>query len=435
MIVPNNQNAIGKSLLSHGVKLPCVAHFHLSFYELAFFIYVSLTWLARTTVIHISGNPGLELVETLLQLVALALLALTMLKQRHTVCEWLASAAIVVAAFLIWRTSKEGWYFWTAAFIVCGRDASLKRLALILLLSISTVVSLSVVLSLAGLVDNVILDRKGTSYRYSMGFAHPNFFASALIVIAACLVTLNYRKSAAVVLLPLVALLLPCLFVAGSRASSLCLLLVGLLYIAFRVAERFNACTLITLISLVVFVAMVLVSVWFAAFYNPDNPLNAMLDSFLSGRLRLANLYYEVHHPALFGYSYPDGPVQYVQNAGGTEYNFLVDNLYAHILLRYGLLAFAMFIFTVVAFYIKAIRERYFGFLLLGMTLFLVYGFSESLGCRVECNFFLISFSTLLYGFPLKRAEGFAENREQTEAGLTAVELIRSLHTRLGRAK
>ena len=128
-------------------------------------------------------------------------------------------------------------------------------------------------------------------------------------------------------------------------------------------------------------------------FFDPGDSLHRWLDSLLSGRLSLSNVYYQDHMPGFFGYGYEDGTV-YIAN--GDEKTFVVDNMFSHIMLRYGMVAWLILTFMLVALYLKAYKEVYFGPQLFGITLFLIYGFSETLGCRIECNYFLISLSSLL---------------------------------------
>lgn len=143
-------------------------------------------------------------------------------------------------------------------------------------------------------------------------------------------------------------------FVAGSRTAGLCLIIFALaipLYVLMKGrpwAYRASA------VLAVLFVCIVAISVGYMVFYDPSRPFDSMLNNILSGRIRLLNMYYLAHSPGLLGYDYAAGPVICVD---GKELAFVVDNLYGHVLLRRGLVAFAIFVVSIIALCIKMYKE------------------------------------------------------------------------------
>ena len=335
----------------------------------------------------------------LVQISVLLLLAIAFFSQRATLGEWLSAIAIGAIGFIAWRTAAEGWLFWIALFVICGKGIKLKPLACITFATLFVVIVFSSCASSVGLIENKIVFRGDTGVmRNPLGFDHPNFLGAALLV--ACISLVPLVKGRRIVFLSVL-----CVFAAGismlaadSRTSALCLGALAMMIPIYAVVKHASRGREASIILLLVLAVMVLVSFGYMAFYDQARPLDAMLNSAFSGRLQLAHTYYLDHAPGLFGYGYEDGTVFY---ADGEEYTFVVDNLFAHVLLRYGVIACALFLFGLFALFRKMHKEAYFGPVLLGMGLFLTYGMSETLGCRVECNFFIISLWTVLYHRPL----------------------------------
>lgn len=368
-------------------------------YYIAFFLYSVWTWLSRSSFIDDGGAVPIKLVEKMVQAIVLVFLSGAFFRTRATAREFSIAAVLFLLGFIVWRTAGEGWLFWLALFIVCGKGVKLSTLSSVALASVLLVTLLAGTASAAGVIDNNVVVRGSTgAIRNPLGFDHPNYLGAALLVV--CMSLVPFAKGKRIVLLSVCCVLAACVsgFIADSRACALCLGALALVLPIYEVVRRRGWGRRTGLVLLVALIAMVLVSFYFMVFYNPSRTVDALLNSALSGRLQLAHTYYLDHTPGAFGYSYSDGTVYY---ADGKEYTFVVDNLFVHVLLRYGVIACAVFLFGLIALCIKTHKEKYFGPLLLGMGVFLVYGMSETLGCRVECNFFIISLWTVLYHRPI----------------------------------
>lgn len=391
-------------------------------YYLAFALYSVWSWLNRTTIWSIESMPAISIVENMIQLSILALLAISFLKQRATRGEWVLALLTLCLGFTVWLISDEGWFFWIIIFVVCGKGARLLPLAVISLMSVLAVTVLSFGLSSFGVIEDKIIVRESSEEaRHSMGFEHPNSFGAALLVITISLTVVCWHKKTAVLVVVALAASYLSAIVADSRTTSLCLVAMAVILPVIKLAEKkkggLQACASL-LLGLVVL--MVVVSIFLGVFYDPSRSVDVFLDRLFSGRIRLANAYYENGGLTLFGYNYPAGPMYWT---GIEECNFVVDNLYAHILLRYGLVAFILFVIAVVLLLVKMIRCGSSGALLFGIGMFLIYGLSETFGFRVECDFFIIALWTVLYRCPVNQfddranyvgvQEGVPSNREE----------------------
>lgn len=390
-------------------------------YYLAFFLHVLWTWLDRTTLWDMDTSAVASIIEKLIQAAILILLARAFVRRRATLREWVSALAIGVVGFIAWRTAKEGWLFWIALFVICGKGVHLKPLAFLTFVSVVAVMLFAAVASNMGFIENQIMARGSNGViRNPMGFAHPNSFGAALLVACMSLVPLVPRRRCAVVSIPCLAAALLSLFVADSRTSFLCLLVVAVALFAYSAMPRKSMGRRSGLLLLFLVIAAAAVSFWYMAFFDPSRPLDTLLDRALSGRLSLAHTYYLDHSPSLFGYGYADGTPYWTN---GREHTFLVDNMFAHVLLRYGIIACIVFMSGLLALCVKTAREGYFGPVLFGMAIFVAYGLSEALGCRVDCNFFIISLWTVLYHRSILDFDDTEDPHTSVEFGGNALKL------------
>lgn len=389
-----------------------------SAYYLAFFLHVFWIWLDRTTLWDMDTSPVASIAEKLVQVLVLLLLAWVFVHQRATRREWMFALMIGVIGFIVWRTAKEGWLFWIALFVICGKGVRLKPLALLTFVSVAAVMLFAAVASNTGLIENQITMRTSNGViRNPMGFAHPNSFGAALLVACMSLVPLVPRKRCVVLAIPCLAAALLSLLVADSRTSFLCLFAVAVALFVYSAMLRKHVGRKTGLLLLLLVIAAAVVSFGYMVFFDPARPLDALLDRALSGRLRLAHTYYLDHSPSLFGYDYANGTPYW---ANGEEYTFVVDNMFAHVLLRYGVIACVAFLSGLLALCAKMMKEGYFGPALFGMVLFIAYGLSETLGCRVDCNFYIISLWTVLYHRPISDFDDSDGLGASTELGINA---------------
>lgn len=399
-------------------------------YYIAFFLYCVWTWLSRSSFIDGGGSEPIKLMEKIMQIVVLVFLGSAFFRTRATAREFSVATVLVLLGFVVWRTAGEGWLFWLVLFVVCGKGAKLSVISNIALTSALLVAILSATASAVGIINNNVLVRGSTGViRNPMGFDHPNTFGAVLLVISASIFMSCEKRGArgsllfaAIVCISSASI---AFFVAESRTAALCLFVFSatiLLYMLMKGRSwSFRASAVLTSL----FVGVVAISIGYMVFYDQNRPFDSMLNSILSGRIRLLNMYYLDHSPRLLGYDYSSGPMVCID---GKELTFVVDNLYGHVLLRHGLIAFVIFVFAIIALCIKMYKEKYFGPLLLGMGVFLVYGMSETLGCRVECNFFIISLWTVLYHRPISDFDDAAGSAQ--ENSVSEVELQSNLSFR-----
>lgn len=308
---------------------------------------------------------------------------------------WVIATLLVLVGFLSWRQSGEGWLFWLALFVVCADGVRLQPLACIVFVIFLATIALTIMFASAGLIENRLSVRAGV-VRSAMGFTHPNILGLYLLVTCTAFSVIRFGKN------PIPDLLMICfagvinLTVADSRTAALLSCFQALLLIAFYCIRSNNGRKIARRCFAVLVVGVLLLSMYFMVCYNPSDPLHAMINKILSGRLRLAHGYYSMQPLTLLGSTFDGLPSIYYED--GVPKTFVVDNAWCHLVLRFGVIPALLFTVGYLFLFFRLLREKRWDVLLFGLVLMAVYGFSERFGIRFECNFFLYALGAeLLY--------------------------------------
>lgn len=367
-------------------------------YYVAFAMYVGWEWLNRTTLWDLDTSIVASYAEKVVQASVILLLANCFFRQRASAQEWLTAIGISILGFTVWRTAAEGWLFWLALFVVSAKDVRIKPLAIIVVALVGGIFVFAVSASALGFIENLSTVRVDGTVRMAMGFSHPNSFGASLLAICMGMIVLMRERHQWLISLICLFWAFLCLKYADSRTSAACLAFIAVslpLYNLLIRGGRFRygpSCLVLLLLCLTA------ISVYFMLHFDPERNLDASLNSLLSGRLSLSHTYYLDHSPALLGYNYTDGTIY---QAGDKTFTFVVDNLYVHILLRYGIIAWIIFFGSLLILFFRMAKERYSGAIVYGLAILLIYGLSETLGCRIEVNFYAIALWTVLYHKPI----------------------------------
>ncbi|MDO4291395.1 MAG: hypothetical protein Q4C41_09235 [Eggerthellaceae bacterium] len=384
-------------------------------YYLAFALYFFAVVLGRTTLEDFLFVPIDDAIDAL-QAVVLLLLLCKFVFQRAPLSSWVLAAALVLVDFISWRQSAEGWLFWLALFVVCGEGVRLRPLAAISLVMSLTTVLVATSLASMGFVEDVVSSRAGV-VRHAMGFSHPNSLGLYLLSACVSFSVLRFGKN------PLPDILLigvadaVNLAVADSRSTVLLSFVQVLLLLVFYTvkSERGRGVARAGICAGVL--AVFALSMYLMVAYDASSGWQSSLNQLLSGRLNLAHSYYEMQPLTLFGSSFEGFEPIYWEN--GEPVAFLVDNAWCHLVLRYGVVPTACLLTGMFLLFKRLVTRRRWDALLFGLTLMAVYGFTETYGIRIECNYFLFALGAeLLYG--PRAARGAQSGRNKAWEGLPA---------------
>lgn len=366
-------------------------------YYLAYGLYFFSCILDRTTFDEFLFIP-VPLLSKILSLAILCLLLFKFILQKASVNGWLLATFIVLIGFVSWRNSQEGWLFWLALFIVCSEGVELNKLAIVSLVLSIMILLIAPLFAASGIIENITLIRSGV-VRYSLGFSHPNSFGMYVILACTSISVLAFGKTPIFQSVLLICAAFLITVVSDSRSTAILAIFQVLLLFVFYKVEDKRLRRFISVGYVVAVVFIIFISFYFMVNYNPARSLDSVLNSLLSGRLRLAHGYYQMKGLSLFGTTFFDSPAIYWEN--GKPYDFVVDNAYCHLILRYGIIPAALFLIGLFSLLIKLIRQNRWDSLLFGIVLMSVYGLTENLGVRIECNYFLFAIGADLLFSPV----------------------------------
>lgn len=309
-------------------------------------------------------------------------------------------AALVAMLFsIIWLNAGLFSLVMLLLFIVSYDGVSITRLARITLISGFLSIAVIVLLWFFGVANDVILTRSLTGFeRHSFGFTHPNALGMLLLNLSMVWVFLTKGEGIVKNLgLPVLIIIANFLFI-DSRSS---IVLIGtLIFVAlFRdLAPQYvkRAFWKIPIHFLYVFiVALVLFSI---IHFPQSNQALEIIDNLLSGRISLANGYYQYYGITLLGSDIRIGEIinrdmlSYFSTQRAT-----VDCGYVYLLLSGGIASFISF----VALYCWALRKIWLarnGILLAIAFVGLISGVLETSFLDLQTNFGLLIAGLALFG-------------------------------------
>lgn len=372
-------------------KLSEVKNLSLYFFYVAFVLYFLFVWASR---INFDASLPMSAIKSVLRLAIVILLFGRYLFVNLNWKGYVLTAALAIGGLLTWRISGEGWLFWLVLFVITAQGVDYHRLALIS--AIQSFVLLIVVPSFC--LVGIIGDRKiyhDTFTRSSLGFMHPNNFGLLILVFSVSLTVLFLKSKVWLPASLTMILAVANYFISHSRSSVISLVLLVALSVIFAFVTNHRAQQIISYALLGIVGFCITLSYIAMVFYTPSSQLWRNLDVLLSGRLRLAHEYFVMHPLTLLGRSYvADAPI--ARDFDGKYVEFLVDNSYAHLLLRYGILATIILLGAYIAVLVKLVKTSRWDEVLLVLGLFAVYGLMETSGIRIEANFMLVALGTEL---------------------------------------
>jgi hypothetical protein len=363
------------------------------FFCLAFALYFAVALLSHTTIETFFGIDSATFIDVV-QLIVIFLLFIKVCLNKASFYQWLLIVVLVSIGFVTWRVSNEGWFFWLVLFVVCGQGVRIKPLAQIAFIELILLFSFVVIQYNLGNAQDVASVRPDGKVRHTFGFSHPNNVGMYLLCLALSFSVLRFGKTP----IPDLILLAACGYInltyLDSRSTLVVFVLQGMILLIFYFIKNSSLQKAILFLFFCIALLVMVFSIFCMLFYNPDDSLFSDLNDLLSRRLYLSNAYYKLGGVTLFGNDYSTYNTIYWEN--GKAYNFVVDNAYCHILLRYGIVAFIIFVGAFYSLFYTFVKEVRWDALSFALILMSVYAFTETLGIRVECNYFLISIASLV---------------------------------------
>ena len=247
-----------------------------------------------------------------------------------------------------------------------------------------------------GLTNDVVLYRYGTDIaRNSFGFSHPNIFGIFITMISIEFIYIHRNKFKYIYLIPLFAVVIFIIYYTDSRASALLLILFIIYCLFSKTLSKFFDININKKVFTNIFLILTILSFIMAYLYRINNQLGIILNELFTTRIQFIDYYLNNYNITLFGTKLLLISSENAKLLGVSP--LILDNLFAYLLLRYGLVSFLI----IMIFYNKSIKIAYKHnnkFLVAILVLLAIYGLMEKYPIHIVYNCFIIYFSNVLYG-------------------------------------
>lgn len=366
-------------------------------YYVAFAIYVVGSFINQTTFSE-SGVPTGTIFKVV-QIAASFCLAVKLLLQRCKVTSFLVAIVLIVLGFVSYINSGEGYLFWTFLFIVCGKDVDIRTLAKIVLYTVGPLLLFTMTAAQAGIIPTYYMAEAGErDVRSCMGFLHPNRLGQFLFTVCLATAVIDFRIRKHRTVMVSVLCFAVALFVCNSRTAcaAIALVLVATVFTPVLVKHRKGFLFCSALICILVFSF----SMFFMVSYDSNNRLMAELNEFFTTRLSLMHQAYKTYGISILGQECTGGPVVSYSLVTREPYYFYVDNVFAHCVIKLGLLPTLAFLALVGVCLFKARSSSELDAAVLGLMILMVLGLSSLDLLYIDCNYFAVAMAASLYDIP-----------------------------------
>lgn len=339
---------------------------------------------------------------------ALLVISKLILEQRYSLSLLLYMILTGLLLTVVFFRSTYNHIFYLLLFMLgtrCVDTESIVRLDFYLRIGLMLLI---IFCSLTGIVENYITYRTGTQdYRYSLGFAHPNTFASLIMLLMLEDAWLHKRRFNVLYMLAMLVTAVLVFVITLNRTAVMIIMLFPFMLLLTR--NRKNKSRIsgkATVMGQLAFPLAVIISV-LAMNLCTENPIFGLLDKLMSNRFTNCAVLYERYGIPLFGQRVE---LVSMKIARREQINIaLLDVAYLRTLLQAGplvLLLMGWLHFNAVRYAVSQ-NDRV---KLLVICIFAAYGISESLYNNVFMNFSLVVGACGVFDvFEGSRREAFPE--------------------------
>ena len=206
---------------------------------------------------------------------------------------------------------------------------------------------------------------------------------------------IHRNKFKYIYLIPLFAVVIFIIYYTDSRASALLLILFIIYCLFSKTLSKFFDININKKVFTNIFLILTILSFIMAYLYRINNQLGIILNELFTTRIQFIDYYLNNYNITLFGNKLLLISSENAKLLGVSP--LILDNLFAYLLLRYGLVSFLI----IMIFYNKSIKIAYKHnnkFLVAILVLLAIYGLMEKYPIHIVYNCFIIYFSNVLYG-------------------------------------
>ncbi len=386
-------------------------YYYCNFYMLIFFIWYSTEIIFNTTLKSIFGVP-IKTVSDLVNWLIFAMLMVQIIffqsyKKRELVMIVVITLPIVCATVL--SGSKSILSAWM--FIVAAKNIDLDKAVRAAYKILLFMVPMIAFLCLTGLIEDNDRYMKWNMQRFSLGFMHPNNLGLRFFQLAVCHCYIHKNKLKNSNYFFIIIAIILTLAIPKSQTAYIGLIVLLIVLLLYKHIQDQKKVLNMFLESLVVgTILFFTLSVFFMCINVNQYWILSRIDKWMSERFSYAHTAW-----LIYGIS-PLGQRIYISEAErksvGINRLLYLDNAYASILLRYGILVFILFFLFYILMMKKKIQQRE-AILVIVLFLYALYGVMENGLYLITHNIFIIAFSDLLYNKEVVEKEKIGTRKER----------------------
>lgn len=329
-------------------------------------------------------------------------------KQKNwTILEVFLGVMVAFAFFMDSQMAGDASIMDIALLLLCAKDIPYEAILREYVVIKVPMIAMTIIGSRFGVFENLIYHQTGGRVREAFGFCYPTDFAAQIFFLFMVWVLIRRVKTSYIELAAMVGAGILLKIFCDTNNSVLCIWILVLSVVVFKVLDKMDLkgsffalvekiyCIGCLCLPFVFSVMMILLS----RFYNPDNSFLLAIDKALNYRLGWGLEGFTRYDATLWG--------QYVEmhgNGGTTEKAtdyFFLDCSYVNILLRQGLIIFALVLLVLVVLIFKNWKDHLFLWLLVMVCLH----------CVIEHHFMEFSYNIFL----ILPFASFTHSEERTE--------------------
>lgn len=233
---------------------------------------------------------------------------------------------------------------------------------------------------------------RGEMIRYSLGFSHPNGFASNLMMIYIDLIYIEYVKNNKMtkekfIINTMISIILigTMYYISNTRLTIIMIIIINLLYNIICINPQILDKRFIKKIVCNIFFINSIFTLLATILYNNQTNIGIYINKASSSRIYYILTYYKKFGISILGNNF----------IGFATRSMTLDNAFAHVLLRYGILMFSFILLSFNKIFKYLYEEK--KYLMISILLvFCISGLFENGWLRIEKNIYMLTFYLLI---------------------------------------
>lgn len=364
------------------------------FYLAYTLLFVKEIILDRSRIYDLIGSNITGYLSTLSHIGFLGLcLFILLFMQKYTIKEFILIIVLVPIFILSAHYSGISTVFDTLLIILCSKEIDFEGFIKYSLMIHTVCILMVFTLAFTGLIGVGTVLRGTGKVRYALGFIHPNT-PGLLCFQWVCQYLYIKRNNEGIkrFLISLICIAFVYKYTNSNTAVLMTILVIVCEFIYEKVIYKvFNQKMIKRMIRTVLVVIVIGVIAVIRYYWNNPDKLDATT---VVARINLAKKYLEAYGIKLFGQSVVSGNNTIIP--GFQQGNYYLDNAFAWLLIRMGILVTLIVIVAYVLYIKRLLSEKNWSMIII-VVAYLAYALSENITIRIVFNATLLGFGTIIY--------------------------------------